>query len=91
MEVYEPWLIPEIDQIAAEVIQSGGDIHKHINSVCNKEALHQQWKESITVYVCKKSHKTECSNYWGLSFLSTTYKTLSNILLRLTLHFLQSS
>jgi hypothetical protein len=35
----------------------------------------------------KKGHKTDCSNYRGLSLLSTSYKILSNIpLARLTPH-----
>jgi hypothetical protein len=43
---------PGSDQIAAELIQAGGEIllsaiHKLINSVWNKEELPDQWKESI--------------------------------------------
>jgi hypothetical protein len=45
----------------------------------------EQWKESIIATVYKKGDKTDCSNYRGISLLSTMYKTLSNILLsRLT-------
>jgi len=43
------------------------------------------WKELITVPIYKKGDKTDCSNYIGISHLSTTYKILSSILLsRLT-------
>jgi hypothetical protein len=50
---------PGIDQIPAELFQSGGKIllsviHKLINSVRNKEELPDQWKESIIVPVHKK-------------------------------------
>jgi hypothetical protein len=45
---------PGSDQIPAELIQAGGEIllseiHKLINSVCNKEELPDQWKEPISV------------------------------------------
>jgi hypothetical protein len=41
---------PGIDQIPAELIKAGGrtirsEIHKLINSICNKEKLPEQWKE----------------------------------------------
>jgi hypothetical protein len=47
----------------------------------NKEKLPDQWKESLIVPVHKKGDKTDCSNYRGLSLLSTSNKILSNILL----------
>jgi hypothetical protein len=54
---------PGSDQIPAELIQAGGEIllseiHKLINSVCNKEELPDQWKESIIVPIHKKGDKT---------------------------------
>jgi hypothetical protein len=78
--------LKSINQIPAELIQAGGkillsEIHKLINSFWNKEELPDQWKETIIVPIHKKSDKTDCNNYRGLSLLSTSYKILSNILL----------
>jgi hypothetical protein len=81
---------PCVDQIPAELIQAGGgtlrsEIHKLIKLIWNKEELPHQWKETIVVPIDKKGDKTDCSNYRGISLLSTSYKILSNILLpRLT-------
>jgi hypothetical protein len=81
---------PRIDQIPAELIKAGSStiwckIHKLIDSVWSKEELPERGKESIIVPVYKKGDKTDCSNYRGISLLTTTYKILSNILLsRLT-------
>jgi hypothetical protein len=76
---------PGGDQIPAELIQAGGEtlhseIHKLIMLIWNKEELPHQWKESIVLPLHKKADKTECSNYWGISLLPTSYKILSNIL-----------
>jgi hypothetical protein len=56
--------LPGIDQISAELIQSGGktllsEIHKVIKSILNKEELPPQWKESITVQFKKMREKTD--------------------------------
>jgi hypothetical protein len=68
---------PGIDQIPAELIKAGGwvirsEIHKIIISIWNKEELPEEWKESVIVPVYKKGNKTDCSNYRGISLLSTT-------------------
>jgi hypothetical protein len=63
---------PGSDQIPAELIQAGGEIllsviHKHINSVWNKEELPVQWKKSIIVpvhsnfYVFRQKMISHCS------------------------------
>jgi sorting nexin-29 len=49
--------------------------------IWNKEELPHQWKESTVVPIHRKGGKTDCSNYLGISLLSTSYKMLSNILL----------
>jgi hypothetical protein len=82
---FERYKLPGIDQILADLIQAGdetlqSEIHKLVNSVCNKEELPDRWKESIIVPIYKKSGKTGCSNYHGISLLSTLYIILSNIL-----------
>ena len=40
-----------------------------------------EWKDLIIVPFYKKGCKTGCSNYSGISGLSTIYKIVSNILL----------
>jgi len=42
------------------------EIHKHVNSVWNKEELLQQRKETITVPIYKKSDKIHCCNFRGI-------------------------
>ncbi|PNF19308.1 hypothetical protein B7P43_G07496 [Cryptotermes secundus] len=49
-------------------------IHNLITFIWHKEKLPDQWKESIIVPVHKKGDKTECSNYRGVSLISTSYK-----------------
>jgi hypothetical protein len=45
----------------------------------NKEELPDQWKESTIVPIYKKDDKNDCSNYHGISLLSSPYIILSNI------------
>ena len=81
---------PGTHKIPVELIKAGGrtsrsEIHKIITSVWNKEEMPEEWKESIIVPIYKNGDKTDRNNYRGISFLSTMYKILSNILLsRLT-------
>ncbi|KAJ4450915.1 hypothetical protein ANN_02349 [Periplaneta americana] len=78
---------PGIDQIPAELIQEGGsalysEIYKLVLAIWEKEIVLEQWKESIIVPIFKKGDKTNCGNFRGISLLLTSYKMLSNILLR---------
>jgi len=77
---------PGIDQIRTELIKAGGrkiylEIHILIIYIWKREKLPEEWKESIIVPIHKNGDKTDCNNYRGISFLPTTYKKLSNILL----------
>ena len=61
-----------IDQIPSELIKTGCrticyHIHKLIISICNKEELPEQWKQSITVPIYRKGNKTDCSDYTAIS------------------------
>jgi hypothetical protein len=81
---FKRYKAPASDHIPAEMIQAGGptlhsEIHK-LMLIWNKEFPHQ-WKESTVIPIYKKGDKTDCSNYRGISLLSTSYKMLSNILL----------
>jgi hypothetical protein len=69
---------PGSDYIPVELIQAGGEtllteIRKVINSIWNKKELLDQWKESIIVPIHTSDDKTDCSNYRGISMLSTSY------------------
>jgi hypothetical protein len=59
--------LPGTDQILAEMIHKGESLHskthKVINSIWNKEAFPEQWKESIIVSVYKIGDKIDCSDY----------------------------
>jgi hypothetical protein len=47
--------------------------------------LPEEWKELINIPLYKKGDKTDCSNYRGMSLLSTMYNILSILMLsRLT-------
>jgi hypothetical protein len=72
-------LLLELIQIGGNTLRS--EIHKLINYICNNEELPEQWKESIIVPIYKKGDKTDCSNYRGISLLSSSYKIFSSILL----------
>jgi hypothetical protein len=68
---------PGIDQIPAECIKAGGrticyEFNKLINSIWNTNELPE---ESIIVPIYKKGDKVDCSNYSGISVLSSMSKT----------------
>jgi len=63
------------------------EIHKLITSIWKKEKLPEELKELIIVPVHKKGDKADCNMYRGISFLPTTYKILSNILLSMLIPY----
>ena len=68
---------PGMDKIPTQFIKAGGrttrsEIQKLKNSVWNEEKLPAEWKESLIAHIYKKGDKTGCSNYTGISLLSTT-------------------
>jgi len=64
---------------------NGPEIRKLINSILSMEELSEEWTDSFILLIYRKGNKTDCSDYKGMSLLSTIYKILSNILLsRLT-------
>jgi hypothetical protein len=63
-----------IDHIPAVIIKAEGrTLHYEtnilINSICKKQELPEQWKESIIVPACEMGNKTDCRNYRGISLL----------------------
>jgi hypothetical protein len=68
------------------MIKAGGrkihlKIWQLINSIWNMEELPQLWKESNILPINRKGYKKYCSNYCGISVLTTTLKNVPNILL----------
>jgi sorting nexin-29 len=47
------------------------EIHELVKFMWEKEELPHQWKESIVVAIHKNGDIRECSNYRGISLLST--------------------
>jgi hypothetical protein len=69
---------PGTDHIPAELIKTGGEtlyseIHRLICCIWSKEALPQQWKESIIVPIVKSVIRLT-NNYRGISLLSTFFR-----------------
>lgn len=77
---------PGNDMIPSECLKDGGEIlHKRIHRlillIWENETIPNDWKESIIVPIHKKGDKRMCSNYRGISLISTTYKILANMVL----------
>ncbi|KAJ8875830.1 hypothetical protein PR048_023731 [Dryococelus australis] len=57
-------------------------IHQLITLIWEKEAIPEEWKESVMCPIFKKGDSMMCANYRGISLLCVAYKVLSMILLR---------
>ena len=78
--------IPRYGSNSKSMIKVGGSaiccvIHKLIKYILNKEELHEEWKDLTVLPVCKNHYRRECSNFCGVSLLSSAHKISSNILL----------
>jgi endonuclease/exonuclease/phosphatase family metal-dependent hydrolase len=78
---------PGSDSIAAELIKSGGQrlfevMHTLIKWIWEKEVMPEEWTKGIICPILKKGDKLECSNYRGITLLSTAYKVFSAVLLK---------
>lgn len=73
------------DGIPAELLKHGGPtlhqaIHEVIVHVWDREEMPEDWRKGILCPVHKKGDITMCSNYRGITLLSTAYKIFSSIL-----------
>jgi hypothetical protein len=76
IEKLKRYKTPDIYQIPAELIQTGGlilrsGIHTLINSTWNKEEFPERWTESVNVPVLKKGDKSDRNSYRGILLLLT--------------------
>jgi sorting nexin-29 len=67
------------DNIPAELLKA---LHRIINKVWEEEKIPEDWRRSIICPIFKKGDKLTCSNYRGISLLSSSYKILSRIIKR---------
>jgi hypothetical protein len=72
-----------VDRTKFEILSS--KIHKLL-LIRNKEELPDQWKESTMVPIHKKVDKTDCSNYRGISLISTHTKFYPIFVIEIYVH-----
>jgi hypothetical protein len=82
---------PGTDQIPAELIKYGFgticyEIHQLTYSVWNEEGLHEEWKESTMLRICKKGDKTDRSNYRSISLCQLRTKFYPTSCCQVSLH-----
>jgi hypothetical protein len=74
-----------VEWLPAELFKSGGIqlercMHRLVCLIWSEERMPNDWSQSILCPVLKKGDPTICSNYRGISLLSTAYKVLSGVL-----------
>ena len=78
---------PGIDDIPAEVYQHGGEavldeLQDLFTNCWEKGTLMQDLRDAVIISLYKnKGEKSDCSNYRGITLLSTTGKFLARVLL----------
>ena len=83
---------PGRDGIPADVWKHGGEnlfsrLHQLITNAWEVGSVLQVWKDASIVTIYKKSDRTDCGNYRGISLLSIVGKIFARILLnRLSIH-----
>lgn len=78
---------PGQDNIMAEQLKLGGRdlqmaIHGLITRIWETETMPEEWREGVICPLHKKGDKFQCSNYRGITLISSVYKVLSGILKR---------
>jgi hypothetical protein len=72
---------PDVDQFSAELIQAGAETLRSETQVDLEQRIASLVETAHGRTFSKKGDTTDYVNYRGISFLSTSYKFLSNILL----------
>lgn len=77
---------PGSDTICAEMLKQGGEdlwrrMHKLVAKIWADETIPEDWNVGIICPLYKKGDKLTCSNYRGITLLSSVYKVFSTVLL----------
>lgn len=77
---------PGHDGLPAEHLRAGGSelvktLQDLLQTVWEDEVMPSAWKTSIICPIHKKGNRPICTNYIGISLLTSGYKVLSNIIL----------
>uniref|UniRef100_A0A7I4Y7G6 Reverse transcriptase domain-containing protein n=1 Tax=Haemonchus contortus TaxID=6289 RepID=A0A7I4Y7G6_HAECO len=77
---------PGLDNIPADLLRSGNTalhtlLAEHFNHYLKLKRIPEQWKESKTIFLFKKGHREDISNYRPISLLSVVYESFTKILL----------